>query len=306
MTEQTYTIKAVANRTGLSTHVIRAWEKRYGAIEPKRSDSNRRLYSEDEVRRLQLLRQAVEVGHSIGNIANLPTVQLMQLTGSREAPAMPAPGAYAATDGADILSSCMHATQQLNAHELESLLVRASVSLSRPVLIDTIIVPLIHRIGDAWRDGSLRIVHEHLATSVIRSFLGNMRSGYEIPAFAPKIVVTTPAGQLHELGALIVAVTAAAEGWHVIYLGPNLPAEEIGAAVAGSQANALALSTVYPAADPRVTEELSKIARYLPAKTKILVGGRAAPTYSQILNQIGAHIITELSQLRQILENFQA
>jgi DNA-binding transcriptional MerR regulator len=74
-----HSIKAVSRRTGLSPHVIRIWEKRYGAVEPRRTSTNRRLYSDAEIERLNSLRLATAAGHSIGNIATLPLRQLNSL-----------------------------------------------------------------------------------------------------------------------------------------------------------------------------------------------------------------------------------
>ena len=72
-------IKVVAQRTGLSAHVIRIWEKRYGAVEPERTGTNRRLYSDEQVERLSLLREITQHGHSIGHVAKLPTEKLREL-----------------------------------------------------------------------------------------------------------------------------------------------------------------------------------------------------------------------------------
>ena len=64
-------IKVVAKKTGLSPHLIRVWERRYGAVTPERSDTQRRMYSEREIERLKVLQMLTEAGHSIGNIATL-------------------------------------------------------------------------------------------------------------------------------------------------------------------------------------------------------------------------------------------
>src|SRR6187551_1036823 len=72
-------IKAVARRTGLTAHVIRIWEKRYGAVKPERTGTNRRLYSEEQIERLSLLREVTRSGHSIGPVAKLPLEKLRKL-----------------------------------------------------------------------------------------------------------------------------------------------------------------------------------------------------------------------------------
>ena len=71
--------KRVARRTGLTAHVIRIWEKRYGAVQPERTGTNRRLYSEEQIERLSLLREITRAGHSIGPVAKLPTENLRKL-----------------------------------------------------------------------------------------------------------------------------------------------------------------------------------------------------------------------------------
>ena len=75
----TYTIGTLASKTGLSQHTIRAWERRYEALSPDRSGTNRRLYREEDVERLTLLKEIVESGHSIGQVAHLPTEQLRRV-----------------------------------------------------------------------------------------------------------------------------------------------------------------------------------------------------------------------------------
>ena len=79
-----HSIKTASRMTGLSAHLIRIWEKRYGAVAPKRTATNRRLYSDDEIERLNLLRLATAAGHSIGNIAKLPLARLKSLVAKAE------------------------------------------------------------------------------------------------------------------------------------------------------------------------------------------------------------------------------
>lgn len=305
--EQMYTMKAVAHKTGLSAHVIRAWEKRYQAIEPERTTTNRRLYSEREVRRLQLLRMATRAGHGIGRIAKLTDEALAELT--RDEPPAPIMGARQVSAGTieiaveERLDNCLEAIAALDATNLDNILMSSSMTMSQPILVDQLIIPLIQRVGDYWRDGTFRIVHEHLASSALRTFLGNMRATFTIPESAPRMVVTTPGGQLHELGALIVSVVAASEGWQVTYLGPNLPAEEISAAVNKNKSRALALSLVYPMADARVVQELLKLRKFLPDETRVLVGGRAASSYSDVLAQIEAVVVEDIPTLRNLVES---
>ena len=308
-------IQAVSRRTGLSQHAIRMWEKRYGAISPSRTQTNRRRYSDDDIQRLLLLRRAKRAGHSISQIAKLPMEQLQFLVQEDKALEVAgaeqdarryskAPRGHLETSQAH-LESCLEAVEQMNAEALEAAFLRASIALGRTAVIDRILIPLSQIIGERWRDGSLRIVHEQLASAVTRFFLDGLRNTSTIPAAAPRIIVTTPAGQPHEIGALAVAATAATEGWHVTYLGASLPAEEIIAAVEYIQARALALSVVYPPDDPNLGQELRTIRRSVPNGLPILTGGRAAPHYRKVIEEIGAIQLNDLESFRRALETIR-
>lgn len=290
--KQMHPMKVAAFRTGLSPHVIRIWERRYSAVTPSRSPTNRRLYSEEDIERLLLLRRATEGGYAIGQIARLSLEALRNLKirdetvrrrGSRSMEASPNGSAPKVS-----LDELIDAIQRFDADALDAGLVRAAVSMSRPKMIQEIIVPLVHKVGEMWEEGTLRIAHEHLVTAAVRSFFGKLTRAFDIPESAPTMIVTTPVGQLHEVGALMVEATALSEGWRVVYLGPNLPAEEIAAAVEDNNAAAVGLSIVYPPDDSRVSEELLKLGQYLREDVTIFVGGRAAEGYRDALDEVGA------------------
>jgi DNA-binding transcriptional MerR regulator/methylmalonyl-CoA mutase cobalamin-binding subunit len=305
-------IKVVARRTGLSAHVIRAWEKRYQAVEPRRTATNRRVYSSQDIERLILLRRATLAGRSIGQVASLPTEKLRELVLADESAQRLAPRGGPTprrkdTPAAGMLEQCVNAVKDLDPEALTSSLERASVSLSRPALIQEVIGPLLYQVGEAWRDGSLRVAHEHLASAIVRTFVGNINGGFPVSLETPNLVVTTPAGQLHELGALLAATTAASEGWRITYLGPNLPADEIASAVEQSGARALALSIVYPPDDPHLKEELRNLAKLLAHRSvSLLVGGRGANGYADVLEEIEAVSIDDLDTLRSYLESLRS
>ena len=309
--EDWHPIKVVARRTGLSAHVIRAWEKRYRAVEPRRTATNRRVYSGEDIARLILLRRATLAGRSIGQVASLPTPDLRELVLADEAAQQRAPGGAPLSErkggaSGQALQQCLDAVADLDSEALKSSLERAEVALSKPALIQEVITPLLHQVGESWRDGSLRVAHEHLSSAIVRSFLGNMNGVFAHSQEGPRLVVTTPAGQLHELGALLVATTGASDGWHVTYLGPNLPADEIASAVEQSGARAVALSIIYPPDDRHLKEELRRLAKLLSqSSASLLVGGRGASGYAEVLDDIGAVRLADLEELRSQLESLR-
>ena len=167
------------------------------------------------------------------------------------------------------------------------------------------IAPLAHTIGELWRDGSITAAHEHFASAVIRIFLGHAAKPFAGQEGAPILVVATPSGQLHELGALLVGAAASNLGWQVTYLGASLPAAEIAGAARQSRARAVALSLVYPEDDTRLEGELARLRELLPPETVLLAGGRAMPAYQDGLEKIGALQIKDLPHFCSILDDLR-
>jgi methylmalonyl-CoA mutase cobalamin-binding subunit len=170
-----------------------------------------------------------------------------------------------------------------------------------PTLLEEVVVPLMHRIGEGWESGELRPVQEHMAVDIVRNFLGSLRTCYAPTESAPHLTVTTPSGQLHELGALVVATAAAADGWNVTYLGACLPAEEIARAAKTRASTAVALSIVYPTDDGDLPGELLRLRRCLPDGTVLLVGGRASTAYMGAIEAAGGRHLTCLRATREAL-----
>jgi DNA-binding transcriptional MerR regulator/methylmalonyl-CoA mutase cobalamin-binding subunit len=301
-------IGVVARRTGLKPDLIRAWERRYGAVEPGRTETRRRFYSDADVERLLLLRRVVSTGRGISQVAGLSNEELEALiesepppSGHRQ-PASPLGNGDLDELAETCLARCLAAAQRLDVRDLEIQLDRASVELSRTRLIEKLLAPLMQRIGDLWHQGTLRPIHEHMASSAVRSFLGSMNGTCTSDSSAPHVVVTTPARQHHELGALLAAATAAGEGWQVTYLGPELPPEEIAAAALQKGARAVALSITYPPDDPLLVDELRRLRRLLDSRTTLIAGGRSSQAYAQVLQEIGALRIEDLADFRRELQ----
>jgi MerR family transcriptional regulator, light-induced transcriptional regulator len=301
-----YPIKVVSQMTGLSVHVIRAWEKRYHVVEPDRTETNRRLYSEEDIDKLRLLNDASNLGHNIGSIAHLSQSELKELLFKERDKTSELKSGSAGDEVVTLVeeqfSDCIESIKNYDAKKLESILLNASARLTQPILIEELIIPLVYKIGDMWHDGEIRVANEHLSSSVIRGFLFNLLESYSVGESAPVLISATPRGQEHELGALIAGVVAASSGWRVIYLGTNLPAEEVGAVVSHLKAKVVALSFVYPIDDPLLKKELKKLKQILPIGVSIIAGGRATSGYLDVLDEIGALVVKNIKQLRTELE----
>ncbi len=313
-TEPRHPMKVVVRRTGLTAHVLRVWERRYEAVVPTRTGTNRRLYSDADIDRLRLLRLATTEGHAIGSIAKLDEDELKDLVSDKSslAPAQSSDGRetlmrpIADEEEQALLERCKKAAQTFDTTELESALLDAKRALSVPVLLEELVAPLLVWVGDSWRDGSARIAHEHLVSATIRKFLTEMRPmGSSFDANSPSIVVATPPGHLHETGAMMAAIVAASEGWRDIYLGPNIPIEEIANAARTTNARAVALSIVYPSDTTVLTDELRALRRHLGDTTALFVGGSGSKAYRGVLEELDAVWSPDLHSFRRALESLR-
>jgi DNA-binding transcriptional MerR regulator len=307
-----YPIKYVAGRTGIKPHNIRSWEERYGAVIPQRTRTNRRLYSEEDIKRLCLLQKAVESGHTISAVANLSTAELTDVVrreqrningaANLDATEPPAPPDRDADHFKETVSQALAHVLRLNPLALETVLSEAAVAMPRQAFLQQVIVPLFEEIGGLWRTGRMKIINEHMASVIVRSILWDMLRTVELSASAPRMVIATPTGHWHEFGALACALIASESGWRSFYFGPNLPSDEIVYAVKKIDAQALTLSLCHRINQHKLILELKKICR-LVSGLPFFVGGQGSEVCLQADNEIKATVVTDLEEFRQQLEN---
>lgn len=297
-----HSIKIASARSGLSPHVIRIWERRYGALTPTRSGTNRRLYCDEEIERLKLLKELTDRGHRIGKLAGLGTAELKRLADDERAEGILLGESDAMLEcQADIARAAVLAVQKYDAERLRALLHLARRRLGHRATLLHVITPLIDEVGCQWQVGQVRKGQEHLATAAIREFLFSPIPGNRSSEGAPELVVSTPGGEMHELGAMLAAASARGLGWRVTYLGPSLPPEEIAACAAARSARAVAVSVVYPEHALDIAEQLRELRRLLPANVALIVGGRAAPSYAAEMGDLQIAWVDGLNALDDVL-----
>lgn len=283
-------MRLVTRLTGLSADTIRAWERRYAAIEPRRSAGNTRRFSAEDVRRLVLLRDATARGHSISSIAKLSIDELERLVGSstdlggrrggllpparggevagarraqppRPPPALPSsstgtfeeepssrpragPAATAVEANRGLQSlrgEYLEAVARFDSRRAYEILMRAATFLERRELVFEMVVPIIHEVGDRWARGELGVAQEHMVSSQIRSAVSSLLRFSPPREGAPQLLFATPPGHRHELGVLVGALLAVTKGLDPLYLGPDLPFEELKWAARMSKAEVVVL-----------------------------------------------------------------
>jgi DNA-binding transcriptional MerR regulator/methylmalonyl-CoA mutase cobalamin-binding subunit len=303
-------IRVVAKRTGLSLHLLRAWERRYGVVVPTRSAGGQRLYSDADIERLRLLREAVDAGRSISQVASLDDAELAGLVNEDrpgEARVAAAVGAGSAeTDMQHYLEATLRAAERMDDDALHRLLMHALLA-TRPLdFIHELIGPLLGEVGTRWQDGQLKPAHEHTASIAVRRVLGFMLDAYEPERDAPTLVSTTLTGDPHELGAMMAGVVAGEAGWRVLYLGPSLPAEEIARAAILRSATAVAVSAVDELGEGAIAEELRRLRAALPRRVRLFAGGRAVQSSAEVFADIDGLEVASLERLREALRRSAA
>ncbi len=304
-----YLIRTVSKRSGVKSDLVRAWERRYQAVTPTRTSGGHRVYTDQDIARLKLLNQATSNGHSIGQIAQLSLDDLKHLlkdeTSSTNQSLSSSPISLNPGDkrhlAEDYSDKCYAAVLAFDAQLLESHFENAIVELGSEAFIEHLLSPLLTKIGERWKTGELRPVHEHMTSSVIRSLTYILRNNNPCPENAPRMIVSTPIGQLHELGALLAAIMAELCGWQVTYLGANLAAEEIAAAVKYTNACALTLSISFATDDHVVAKELRRLKKLVGNHVSLIVGGRAAGHFQPVLNEVGVINIQSYTHFKQLL-----
>ena len=299
-TEPRHPIRVVAQRTGLSTPVLRAWERRYSVVAPSRSDGGQRLYSDADIRRLQLLATAVDGGRSIGLIAALGVRELESLIDEDRETPIYAPADVVGPD-TDRVRTGLTMVQEMRADDLEQFLMRTAVELRPHELVEGLMVPLLQEIGRLWQAGRMGPSAEHIASVAIRRFLEWISTTNQKDHTAPLALTGTPAGQRHEFGALLAGVIIAYEGWRVRFLGPDLPASEIADAATKMGATMVALSAVHPRLDPHGVQEILEVRRLLPQAVQVVVGGAGADPYRERWRDAGIANPSSLGDLRNNL-----
>ena len=302
--EKRHPIEVASRRCGLTKDVLRAWERRYAVVDPARTDTGRRLYSDEDIERLSKLRLVTSAGRAIGQVADLSMDELEAMAlEDADHRADPRPvDAESLAGGTDHLEMARQAVRSLDGTRLRRVLDRAMLLLSPSEVIEGVLSPLMNEVGEMWADGRLSIAHEHAATSVLRVTLAEAVEtlANELPG-APRVLVATPAGQRHDLGALLVAATAASSGCNVTYIGPDLPAADIAIAARSGDVDLVALSIVHPTDDPAIAGELESLRREVPADIPILVGGRASASYRSTSGEVDVRWMDDLSELRDLL-----
>jgi MerR family transcriptional regulator, light-induced transcriptional regulator len=297
--EGIHPIGLVVQKTGLSAHVLRAWERRYGAIAPVRSDGNQRLYSDKDIQRLTLLAKAIKTGASISRISKLSEPELLRLVLPDEPKVIRANSSH--IEGINEQARIKDALKYIEMSDSGNLRKELSswlMSFGVIPVIERFVPSLMEEIGKNWSESTLRVHQEHMATEVVRNFLGNILDDIHVPAGSRKVITGTPPGETHEIGALLCALAAETEGLDVTHLGSDVPFPEIIHLSYKLESRAIMLSIVFDSQDMFLVQGLRSLRDLVSPETKIYIGGRSAGWYAERVSDVNIETITSINEMR--------
>ncbi len=263
-----HSIKIASQVTGISTDVLRTWERRYGAVKPQRTASGQRVYAASDLTRLRLLGKVVAYGHPISRAATLSTAELERLLAE-------AGEQTPARQHASLIERALAAAQAYRPEVCDETLGLVMATLSPNDAVRYVFSPVLRAAGERWGKGELSVGQEHLLSACMERLLMSTINVYQKVASGPRVVYGTLSGERHGLGALMAALLAVAQGMRCCHLGIDLPPHELAEAVQKSASVALGLSlvSVSNVKDPLL--QLIELDALVPAGIELWLGGPA-------------------------------
>jgi DNA-binding transcriptional MerR regulator len=311
--QRSFSIQFVSKVTGINAHTIRAWEKRYQAVVPLRSESGKRIYSQGEVDRLIKLHELVKLGNAISDVAKLGEQELAQLYTDYVGEDKNSASQLVSLESIDIHSTLQNIILALRNYKLDIIsyeLEKLKTSLTSRDLALSIIIPLLEEVDREVKGGVLNIGQEHSLSSILKFHIGQtLFSSIKENDHGSTIIFATPEGELNEFGIMISALLASFYNIKFYYLGPNMPADSLAQACRQVKAQRLILgvtSKYNQAYSKRLDEFLIKLTSELSDDVEeIIVGGDTGVAPSNSYGSI-VQFIPTLQMLDQNLSlNFK-
>jgi DNA-binding transcriptional MerR regulator len=205
-------IGELSRRTGVAPELLRAWERRYALLEPRRTQGGFRLYSTGDLRRVQRMVEHLAQGISAAQAATL----------AREAQEPTAAEPLPEGVGADLVGALDRLDDGAAQAAFDELLARYSLDA---VLRDAIL-PYLHTLGDRWEHGRATVAQEHFASALLRGRLLSLARGWD-RGTGPRAVLACAPGELHDLSLLVFGLALRERGWRITYLGASTPLESV-------------------------------------------------------------------------------
>ena len=293
---QMYRIHRFSKLTGLTTHVIRAWERRYGLVIPVRGANRYRLYNDEDVRLFRFLKSKSDEGMSIGELAEIGREKLLEQA-EREfvsASVEPPPSER-------LLADLTQALQENDRAGFERKLNGALAVIPFEEALHRFLLPLQEHIGQLWHDGKLGIAQEHYASNQIKQKIFSAINQLRMVEEGPRVVVACPSQEWHEISAMTAAYLCAARGCRVHYLGANLPIPELAKYCEQVRPAYVLLSMSVDQSDLEAKNLVQELATQVRPIAPVGVGGRSALAHGTMFSDANIIVFPDLKALEGLV-----
>ena len=306
MSEQKHPIQIVSRRTGLSSDVIRAWERRYKAVKPTRGVNGRRLYSDNDVKKLMLLQRITSGGRRIGDVAKLNLKNLQDLVESDESATVVQTSAANRPSTGSVMEhfdGSIEAIRELDAKKLITLFEIAYQELGPVFLLEDLFAPLIQHVRDECKLGTFRQSQEQFVVELMKSFL-LINSSNVSKNSNNKILIISPLAHNDNLSMLRLCLVCEDSDWMPIYIGASISADEILFSYEQGRCNSLMIVVDSYGDQQFLPNELRKI-RSLIKEDEILIFGEAISSYQDVIKETNLTSINNIGELRLTLDRIK-
>lgn len=262
-----FPIGAVERDTGIGRDTLRIWERRYGFPVPERNLKGERVYSDIQIRNLQLIKRLLDQGMRPGKIVGLKETELNTIAQEIHSEQTEEP------TNQDRLNELIECVACHNAQRLWELLEQTLIQQGMKVFVIETVAPLIFMIGEKWSRGELKIFEEHFLTRQLTQFLDSLISKMPVNSNSNQVLLATLPGEPHSLGILMLEGLLRDRGVVVINLGAEVPMDQLTQATERYQVKSIFLSFSGAYNSNGLRNELIDLAERLPDTISIYVGG---------------------------------
>jgi DNA-binding transcriptional MerR regulator len=276
-------IGELSRRVGVSEHVLRAWESRYGLLKPARTEGGFRLYSQDDENRVRRMQAYLDDG--------LAAAQAAQAALDQEHPdGLPrdvevAVGAVPQADLVHCADALRQALDEMNEPGAQAVLDRLLTDFTVQSVLRDVLMPYLHELGQRWEHGGVSVAQEHFASHVVRGRLVGLTRGWG-DGGGPQALLACPPDEQHDLALLVFGIVLNRRGWRVRYLGANTPMADLLQVTSDTRPSLVVLAAVAPQLFESVVSDLSTLAEMAP----LVLAGAGATT--ELAQSIGARVLS--------------
>ena len=293
----THRIHRVAKLTGLSKDVIRVWERRFEILKPSRGANRYRNYSDEDVALLRFLKEQLDAGGSIGELAKFGREELL---GRARASAPRA--SFVDNTFSRLLRELLSTLNPFDRVIFEKRLNGAVAVVPFEEALHGILLPLQEQVGQLWHESHIDVAIEHYVTKHIQQKIFSAMNQLPVAEFGAKVIVACPPGEEHDIAALTVAYRCRVRGCRVYYLGANVPVASLANLCGKVEPDLTIISFPLALSDDKVTELVQALADEVSPVSNLAVGGHGAIAMRDIFLKYNITVLEEFAELDQRLD----